>query len=122
MGAVARMKSKAGGSKATPIITPVTTVDLSLLESSDVFVLTNGGAVTIPTINANMPIHAGRTVTLICDTSATGDVTITDNSATTTKGQVSCGGDIVLDQTDACMLIQRADGHWDELSLANNTP
>ena len=121
MGAIARMKSKSGGSQAPVILSPVTAVDLSLLDRSDVFTLLNTGAVTIPTIGATMPVHPGRQIVLMNSASSSNDFTLTNNADTTTKGEMDLGGgDVTLGTEDVLTLTQQANGTWWETSLANN--
>lgn len=121
MGVVARMKSKSGRAKAPPTLTPVTTVDLSLPETSDVFFIDCTAAVTVPSINTNMPIHPGRTVRLIALTANTNTVTWTNNAATTTKGEMNLGsGDFSMAAEDVLELVQESDGTWNKVSSSDN--
>ena len=121
MGAIARMKSKSGGSQA-PISLTVAASDLSLLDRSDVFVLVNtsGGSISVPTIGATMPTHPGRQITLIGGIGNTGDIVLTNNSDSVTKGQMDLGGDITLGTEDSAVLAQQANGVWFELGTTNN--
>ena len=122
MGAVARMKSVHGGSRqAIKSLTPVTAVDLSLPTDSDIFYLKNAGAVTIPTININMPTRPGRKVTLVAHKDNTNDFTLTNNADTVTKGQMDLGGgDITLGTEDVLVIVQQDNGVWFEASLTDN--
>lgn len=121
MGAWARAKSAHGKGGTIKRLTPVTTVDLSLPTNRDTFYLVNAGAVTIPTINARMPILPGRRITLIGHKDNSNDFTLTNNADTVTKGQMDLGsGDVTLGTEDVLVLVQQDNGVWFEENLTDN--
>lgn len=100
-------------------LTATTTVNLDLPETRDVFLVYASGAATIPTLNANMPIHPGRVVRLINAASSGGDLTFTNNSDSVTKGQMDLGADVAVGTEEVLELVQNDLGVWWQASETN---
>lgn len=113
MSVVARMKSMAGTGRSIKEVSLVSgNTDIPVPEGANVVVLTASATVTISTVGANQAVFGGRRLVMI-GKAGTSAITLSNNSATTTKGQMDLGGaDITFNAGETVELIQRDDGSW----------
>lgn len=117
-----RLKSWAGGSSNPPVAISIAAgaTAFNIPDHSNNFMVTAAGVVTIATINATGPIFPGRTI-MLSGAVGTAAVTLTNNAATTTKGQIDAGAaDLTLDDDDIIILTQRRTGAWAEVVTTDN--
>lgn len=109
-----------GNDPGTTLVTTATA--LAIPDDRNVFFIKAAGAATLPGLTTTKNIAPGRVITLVCDTSAGGAITLTNDGggATTTNGKFELGAaDVVLGTTDSVQLVQRADGVWQKIGSAD---